>query len=199
MFAQFHAPLVEAEDIPDDALRKDFVFVHRYENTQTARRDLSEQKRIGGPIARKYLERQQLLYFRIAFAGGCQFGVDFFGGFAFHQRLRLGKEVGHQQFMMLANGVVTDRRRYKIAGNELGALMNELVKSVLAVGARFSPKDGACLVAHQLPVAVGIFAVALHIALLEIRREAAQVLVVGQDGFRFRSPKIIVPDTDDRQ
>ena len=83
-------------------------------------------------------------------------------------------------------------------GQEIGryhfrTLVYQLVKRVLSVSARFSPYYGAALVVYHLPVAAHGLAVRLHVTLLEIRSEAVEVLVIRQDGFRFRFEKICVP------
>ena len=96
--------------------------------------------------------------------------------------------------MVIAQRIMADGRRNKIAGNELGSLVNQLVKCVLPVGARFAPNDRACLILNRRPAAIYTFAIAFHIALLEIRSKAVQVLVVRQDGFSCRPEKIVVPD-----
>ena len=70
---------------------------------------------------------------------------------------------------------------------------------MLAVGARLAPDDGAGLIVDSLAVSVHRFAVALHVALLEVGRKSMQVLVIGQDGLGLGAEKIIVPDADEGQ
>ena len=53
LLAQFHAPLVKAENVPDYPLDKDLVFVHGDETTQDPGRQHPEENRGGGPIAGK--------------------------------------------------------------------------------------------------------------------------------------------------
>ena len=48
--------------------------------------------------------------------------------------------------MVLAYRIMTDGGSQKIRRDELGALMDQLVKRMLAVGAGFSPDDGTGLI-----------------------------------------------------
>eukprot|EP00128_Syssomonas_multiformis_P005248 Colp12_sorted_trinity150504_noHs@27928 len=84
----------------------------------------------------------------------------------------------------------------EVARDELGALMDELVESVLAVGARLAPNDRASLVVHLLPSASHKLAVGLHITLLEVGRKTRHVLVVGKDGGGLCTEEIVVEDAD---
>ena len=61
LLAQLHAPLIEGVDVPDHALRKDLVFVHRHQAAERARRQLREQNGVGRLVAGKGLVRDQLL------------------------------------------------------------------------------------------------------------------------------------------
>ena len=99
--------------------------------------------------------------------------------------------------MVVADGVVAHRRCQEIAWNQLGALVDELVKCVLSVGAGLAPDHRTCLPGNGLALSVHIFAVRLHVPLLKISREAVHVLVVGQNGFGFSAEEIVVPDADE--
>ncbi|MNR07554.1 hypothetical protein D3C85_1236790 [compost metagenome] len=70
---------------------------------------------------------------------------------------------------------------------------------MLAVGARLTPDDGAGLVVHRLAVAIHLLAVGLHVALLEVGREAVHVLIVRQYGLGLGTIKVVVPEADQRQ
>ena len=73
--------------------------------------------------------------------------------------------------------------------------MDQLIKSVLAIGSRFPPNDGAGGVLHSFTVTVHTFAVAFHVPLLKIRGETVQVLVIRQDGMGLGVEKVVIPDT----
>src|SRR5262249_49760137 len=74
--------------------------------------------------------------------------------------------------------------------------MNQLVEGVLSIGARFTPDDWPCAVVYPVTMNGDAFAVALHIALLKVSREARQVLVIGQDGVRLCAEKVVIPDSE---
>ena len=97
---------------------------------------------------------------------------------------------------MGTDGIVADGRCQKVRRNQFGPLMNQLIKCVLAVGSRLAPDNGAGLIGHPAAVAIRGFAVAFHIALLEVSRKPVHILIVGQYGFRCGAEKIIVPDSD---
>jgi len=90
---------------------------------------------------------------------------------------------------MAAERVLTFHACQKVARDELGALMDELVEGVLSVGAGLPPNDRSRGVEQRFARAADAFAVAFHIALLEVRREMFQILFVGQDGVRLRAKK----------
>ena len=61
----------------------------------------------------------------------------------------------------------------KVARDQPGALMDQLIERMLAVGPRFAPVDRPCCCGDRLPVEGDVLAVALHRELLEIGREAS--------------------------
>lgn len=73
-------------------------------------------------------------------------------------------------------------RSQEIAGNDLSSLMDQLIKSVLAVGSRLSPNDGTGLVIHLETLVINVLAVGLHVSLLEVGGEAVHVLIIGKNG-----------------
>src|SRR4051795_12592747 len=96
--------------------------------------------------------------------------------------------------MVVADWVVALRRGQKVARNKLGALMNQLIEGMLAIGAGLSPNHGAGLIIHPQPIFGNALAVAFHIALLEIVGETLHGLVIGQNGVRLGVKKIVVPN-----
>ncbi len=94
---------------------------------------------------------------------------------------------------MPAEGIQRLTEGDEIAGDELRALVDELVEGVLPAGARLPPEHGPSLVIHAGAVQRDVLAVRLHRELLEIRREAPQVLVVREDGDRLRPEEVVVP------
>ena len=199
LLAQLHAPLIEAEDVPDDALHEDLVLVHGDQGTQGLGGQLFEQDGVGRAVAVEHLERHQVLDLVQGLADGQELRFHLFLALAEGQGLGLGEVVGQQLGMVIADGVVADGRGQEIARDQLGALVHQLVEGVLAVGARLTPDDGAGLVVDLVAVAIHVLAVGFHVALLEVGGEAVHVLVVGQDGLGFGAVEVVVPDTDQGQ
>src|SRR5690606_28939224 len=83
--------------------------------------------------------------------------------------------------------IVTLTKSDEIAGDELRPLMNQLVEGMLSVGAWFTPDDGACFISDSGAVTCHPLAVALHVELLQISREAFEVLVIRQDSVASRA------------
>src|SRR6185437_13996452 len=95
--------------------------------------------------------------------------------------------------MMLAKRVMTLRRCDKIAGDKLCTLVYQLVKRMLAIGARFAPNDRSGRIVNRLAVPVDVLAIAFHIALLKVSRKAVHILVVWQNSIGFGVEKVVVP------
>ena len=82
----------------------------------------------------------------------------------------------------------------KVDRHDLGALVQQLEEGVLPVGAGLSPQDRARSPRrHARAVHVDVLAVALHVELLKIGREAAEALVVGNHGLGSEAPGVAVP------
>ena len=71
-----------------------------------------------------------------------------------------------------------------------GALVDQLVEGVLAVGARLAPVHRAGAVVDPLAVQGDVLAVGLHGQLLQVGREPHQVLVVGQHRLGLRAEEV---------
>ena len=69
------------------------------------------------------------------------------------------KEVGEQLDVVIADGVVGNGRSDEVAWDYLGALVDELVEGVLAVGACLAPDNRAGLVVNGVAVSVNGLAV----------------------------------------
>ena len=77
--------------------------------------------------------------------------------------------------------------------------MQQLIKGVLRVRAGLAPDDRARRALDRLAAAAHGLAVALHLELLEVRRQAREVVVVRQHRVRRRLEEIPVPDPDERE
>ena len=86
--------------------------------------------------------------------------------------------------------------RDEVGRDQLGALVDQLVEGVLAVGARLAPEDLAGLGGDRGAVPTHGLAVGLHGQLLQVGREAVQVLVVRQHGVRGDLEEVAVPHVE---
>src|SRR5215472_10797983 len=84
----------------------------------------------------------------------------------------------------------------EVAWDEPCPLMDQLVKRVLSVGARFAPVNGTGVAGDSFPIKRYVLSVALHRQLLEICREPLQILLIGQNADRLRAEEVVVPDRE---
>src|ERR1043166_876525 len=96
---------------------------------------------------------------------------------------------------MKRDRVVGDNRCNKITGYQQGALVDQLIKSMLPIGAWLTPYNRACGVGNFFSIPVYIFSIAFHISLLKISGKPVQVLVVGKYRFRCCTKKIHIPNS----
>ena len=107
--------------------------------------------------------------------------------FAAGERHDLGRYVGGQ--LLLAGAAFDDDiilhlvvlEAQELDGNNVCALMQELIEGVLAVGAGLAEDDRAGHIVNRFAEAVDGLAVGLHVELLQVCREAGQSLGIRQD------------------
>ena len=104
------------------------------------------------------------------------------------------KDIDVEDVVMTAERIERVGESDEVTRDQLCPLMNELVKGVLAVGARLAPIDRPGLVIDFGPVQGDVLAVALHRQLLKVGGEALQVLLIRQDGRGLRPKEISIPD-----
>src|ERR1039458_8089734 len=184
--AQLDAPLIERINVPNRALREYAVLVKRDQLAEHFRREPIGENDIGRTIAFKNAMWHKPV--RRAF------GFDFLRSFAKGQRLGLRKNIRQENVVVTSQRSERVRERNEVTGNQLRALMNQLIERVLAVGAGFAPINRPGLVSHFFPVERDVLAIALHRQLLKIRGKAFQVLFVGQNRRRLRAEEVIVPN-----
>src|ERR1700730_7972960 len=80
-----------------------------------------------------------------------------------------------------------------------GALMQQLKKSMLTVGAHIAPDDRTSRRLQRAAVEADTLAVAFHFKLLEISRKMAQIMMVGRNRYRTGAEQIAMPDTHQPQ
>ena len=75
----------------------------------------------------------------------------------------------------------------EVGGHDVRALVEQLVEGVLPVRARLAPHDRAGVAVDRRAVELDALAVRLHVELLQVGREARQLLRVRQDRLRLAS------------
>ena len=104
--------------------------------------------------------------------------------------------------MMIPDRIMRNCRCNKIAGDQGGSLVYQLIKRMLAIGTRLSPDNRTRSIGHRVSFSVHAFPVTFHIALLEIGSKPVHVLVIRKYGFGLGTIKIPIPKThqghDDR-
>ena len=118
--AELNSPLIERINVPNRALRENGVFVKSNETAERCGGEPLGQDGVGWPISFKYPMRDQP--FRRTF------GRDFIGCLPESERFGLGRDVGHQNIVMAADWVEGLGKGDKIARNQAGALMDQLIK-----------------------------------------------------------------------
>mmetsp|Transcript_27967 Transcript_27967/g.64778 ORF Transcript_27967/g.64778 Transcript_27967/m.64778 type:complete len:246 (-) Transcript_27967:922-1659(-) len=203
LLTELHSPLIERVDIPDDTLRKNLHLVDSNQASKSTGGEFLKHEGIGGTVAFKHLVRDEFCNLCCVHILGFKLSLHSLGGLSKSKGFRLGKVVGQQDWMVIDWGpnsvgklVVGINGRQEIARNHFGTLVNQLVESVLAIGSRLAPKNGSSLHAHLFSVPGDVLPVGLHISLLEVRRKAMHVLIIRQNGNRFGSKKVVVPNSN---
>ncbi len=128
-----------------------------------------------------------------------QLGFGFLAGLAQHQRLALRQAVGVQPLMMVGHRVEAHHRHDEVGRNKLGALVQQLVVGMLAVAADAAPDHRAGVGLHRGAVLQHALAVGLHVQLLQVLGDVAQVVVVRQDRVALGAPEVAVPHAQQGQ
>src|SRR5690554_210447 len=85
---------------------------------------------------------------------------------------------------------------HKVCRDQPGALVNQLVIGVLAVGAYAAPQDRTGCKINRGAVLGYPLAVTFHVQLLQVFRQVLQVFVVGQHRVAAGTPEIVVPHAE---
>lgn len=83
--------------------------------------------------------------------------------------------------------------------NNITYLVDQLIEGVLTICSRLTPNNWSGAVVHLLTGFGYKFAVALHVALLEVSCESVQVLIVWQQCVGLSSIKIGIPNAQQSQ
>ena len=170
---ELDAPLIEGVDPPDRALGEDAVLVEGDQRAERVRGEPLGEDHVRGPVPLHHPVRDDRL--------GRPLLPDLLGRLAEGERLGLCEDVRHQQVVVVAERIERVHEADEVAGDQARPLVDQLVEGVLAVGPRLAPVDRAGVVVDPGAVEGDVLAVRLHGELLEVGREAVQVLVVGED------------------
>ncbi len=138
--AEFHAPLVEGIDLPDGALREHAVFVQRHQLAESCRRQASSKNVFDGrlPSNNRCGTSQSGVPSALTSPPSCRTPAP-----------RSGRTRSRQHVVMPAQGIEGLCESDEVAGYQPGALVDQLIERVLAVGARLAPIDRARFVSRR--------------------------------------------------
>ena len=128
-----------------------------------------------------------------------QFLFNILSAFNNRQGLRLCKEVAHQYTVAVTDGIVRVNGTDEIARNNIGSLMDELIKCVLPIGPSFAKHNRSRLVGYRTPPFHDGLAVAFHANLLYVGREPPKIPIVEKHRLRFTADKVVAPYTNQRK
>ena len=192
LLAQLDAPLVVGVDAPDRALDKRDVLVQGDELAERERGQRVAEDRGRRTVALKAAGRDDLL--------GRALGTNLVGRLTKGERLGLGQEVAQEQLVHVLAAVGRRVGGFgegnEIGRNHHGALVQQLVEGMLAVGAGLAPEDLTGVGGHGAAVPADMLAVGLHGELLQVGRETVQVLAVRQHGVALGTEEVDVPDVE---
>ena len=109
LLAELNAPLIEAVDVPDDALDENLVLVHRDESAEGLRGNLLHKNGVRRTVALEDLERNDVLHLIESLALVQELLLNRLFGLAEGKGLGLGEEVGEQLDVVIADGLPRPR------------------------------------------------------------------------------------------
>ncbi|KAF4561606.1 Flagellar motor switch protein FliN (modular protein), partial [Pseudomonas sp. CES] len=101
--------------------------------------------------------------------------------------------------MMVGHRVEAHHRHDEVGRNQLSALVQQLVVGMLAVAADATPDNRTGVGLHRGAVLQHALAVGLHVQLLQVLGDVAQVMVVRQDRVTLGAPEVAVPHAQQGQ
>ena len=165
--AQLYAFLVKAVQVPEESLEHHLVLEVGKQRTQRFRRQFLADNDAGGAVPGEVL-------------------VPVFVLLAAGKSHDLSRHVGAQ--LLLAGAALNHNVRFRLAllkadelqRDDIRSLVKQLIEGMLSVGAGFAEDHRPCHINHRLAEAVHALAVGFHVKLLQMGREPAQRLAVGQ-------------------
>lgn len=177
--SELNSPLVEAVDVPQEALNSGSVLVDSEKLTASVGVEFVEEEGERWAVSREELVSQKLLRNLLL--------NELLSVLSVGESVGLREEVGHQ-LIVIDDGLSSKSHRElrSAESNELAwngsSLMKKLVETMLAIGSGLSEVDNSGFVSELLSVDGNSFPVTLHVKLLNVRSELAESLAVGQDG-----------------
>src|SRR5258708_39168002 len=159
-------------DLQSCALSEECVIVQCYDFAERPGRQLFQQYRIGRAVSFEHAMWNEPI--------GRSLRPYFVRCLAECERFALCEDVREQHVVLLSKSVEGLVKANEVAGNEAGALVNELVERMLTVSPGLTPIDRTRVVAGGITLQRDGLAVALHRQLLEICRGPVQGLPVRQ-------------------
>src|SRR6266850_2711989 len=135
--AEFHTPLVERIDVPENALSEDGVLIKSDKFAERPGRELFSQDRVRRPVAFEHTVRHEPVR--------CALSLDLVGSLAEGERLSLSEDICQEHVVMAAERVEWFCECDEVTRDHPRALMDQLIERVLAVRPRFTPVDRAGL------------------------------------------------------
>ena len=140
--------------------------------------------------------RNKLFDTRFIHALGLKLGAYFVRRFATHKGFGLGKDVRQQNFVVAAQVAAFFKGGNQVNRRDVRTLVQQLEEGVLAVDTGFAPNNRGSFVTDRFTVKGNLFAVALHIELLDKFRQAVEMLVVRRDNVAAAAVVVDVPNAD---
>jgi hypothetical protein len=169
------------------------VLVQRHQASQRARIEFPEGDDADGAIARMDLVARQKFDARGRQLARGEFGSGLLHGVAEGEGFGLGEAIGLGQLGLRRVVARRLRRQQEIERRARRALVQHLEEGVLRVVAGFAPDHRRRLVTCRFTGEIHGLAVAFHVELLQVGREAPQASVVRQHRERRQLQQVDVP------
>src|SRR5262245_57806643 len=148
--AELDAPLIETVDVPDRALGEHAVLVEGDEGSKRMRVEALGENHIGRTVPLEDAEWRLPI--------GHAFGRHFLRRLAEGERFGLREQIGRQKIMLLGKLAHRPLKADKVARDQLGSLVDQLIEGMLTVSAGLTPDDRAGLIGNPLAFEVNALA-----------------------------------------
>ncbi|CAE6865246.1 hypothetical protein R70006_08302 [Paraburkholderia domus] len=188
--AELDAPLIERIDVPHRRLHQHLVLIQRDQCAERTRGERIDQQCARRTVARKHQMRRQ---FRLVRTGDL---LRFFERAAQHQRFALRETVRQQLRMMADKRMLRRQHGDEVDRHDGRTLVQHLEERMLSVRARFAPGHSRSRIVDHHAIQARRLAVALHLELLQVRRQEMQRFRIRRDQIALRAEEVAIPDAD---